>query len=292
MNFNVVNKVRNRHFGWLLVIALLFLAADAPTYRLRNFERAPGGGYGITSDSDGVAQWSQSVNGELNVNLVPVSFTPTTTGNTSNLNESVIDPSGTVWIIDSNGDAILVEQNVGQLEASEVLYDGTENLGQDVADALDELANRINQIPNGSSGGTTSYRIDNTDIIYVGDASIVEVTHVVTAAGAVTFTIPEGVYDFSITVPRSVVGLSGTDDVTATFVFPNIVPFNQSENTMRYPTAHLFSRATESSNGFDVELRGNNPQSRLLPFTQAGNCSHQFGGVSTAGNDWTISYSF
>ena len=43
----------------------------------------------------------------LTVNNTPVGYIPTVTGNTSNLNEVIIDTAGRTWIIDINGDARL-----------------------------------------------------------------------------------------------------------------------------------------------------------------------------------------
>lgn len=45
----------------------------------------------------------------LDVNLTPIAYVPTATGNTENLGEMVIDPDGNVWAIDLEGDAIRVE---------------------------------------------------------------------------------------------------------------------------------------------------------------------------------------
>lgn len=42
------------------------------------------------------------------VNLVPITYVPTSTGNTSNRNEIVTDPNGTKWFIDYAGDAVIL----------------------------------------------------------------------------------------------------------------------------------------------------------------------------------------
>ena len=41
----------------------------------------------------------------LDVNLTTISFVPTATGNTTNLNSLVVDPNGDIWVIDFQGDA-------------------------------------------------------------------------------------------------------------------------------------------------------------------------------------------
>ena len=41
----------------------------------------------------------------LDVNLTPINYVPSDTGNTQNLNQLVVDPNGDIWIIDSEGDA-------------------------------------------------------------------------------------------------------------------------------------------------------------------------------------------
>lgn len=41
----------------------------------------------------------------IDVNLTPITYVPTATGNTENLGQVVIDPTGKIWIIDTQGDA-------------------------------------------------------------------------------------------------------------------------------------------------------------------------------------------
>jgi hypothetical protein len=81
-------------------------SAQFPVVRLRNLEKAAGAGYRIISQAGGVAAWAIDTTGTLNANLTPIAYVPTATGNSSNLNEAVIDPNGDRWIIDSDGDAI------------------------------------------------------------------------------------------------------------------------------------------------------------------------------------------
>ena len=144
----------------------------------------------------------------------------------------------------------------------------------------------------GASSGTTQYKLAGINILFAGDAGSGLVTATLTATGELAFNIPAGVVNFSLSVPQSVVGVAGDGTLTSTFSFADPGPFNQSEETMRYPATNIFSRSTETSSGFDVELVGNNPQKRLLPFVTAGDCSHQVGGMSSAGSNWTITYRF
>lgn len=41
----------------------------------------------------------------IDVNLTPITYVPTATGNTQNLGQVVVDPTGTIWVIDNEGDA-------------------------------------------------------------------------------------------------------------------------------------------------------------------------------------------
>lgn len=293
LDFKVAMKTVKSNAVWFLLWAFFFIAASAPTYRLRNIEKAPNSGYSITSGANGVAQWTQSGNGEVNVNNTPVAFVPPATGNTTNLNETVIDPGGNVWLIDANGDAIRIERASSSIpEADDIYYDDVDSgLGNNVSIALDSLARRATSSGGGGSG-TTQYKIAGQNILFAGDAGTGNVTASVTAAGELAFNIPAGVVHFSLTVPRSVAGVAADNSFTSTFTFAVPGPFNQSEETMRYPDVNIFSRATEATNGFDVEMTGNNPQKRLLPFATAGQCRHQVGGISSAGSNWTITYRF
>jgi len=45
----------------------------------------------------------------LDVVVEPISYTPTESGNTENLNSIVVDPEGNIWVIDFEGDASLLE---------------------------------------------------------------------------------------------------------------------------------------------------------------------------------------
>jgi hypothetical protein len=133
---------------WLLLLVVLFMAAAVPVYRLRNVEKAPAGGYVITSTIDGTASWTLSGNGEINVNPIPINYIPGVTGNISNLNQVVTDPTGKAWIIDQNGDAVRTSSTTTGSgpppEADEIFYDDSDSgIGEDVATALDSLSRRV-----------------------------------------------------------------------------------------------------------------------------------------------------
>lgn len=54
-------------------------------------------GYGNTLNIDGAPS----------VNLTPIGYVPSATGNVNNLNSYVTDPNGDTWFIDQNGNAVL-----------------------------------------------------------------------------------------------------------------------------------------------------------------------------------------
>ena len=63
------------------------------------------GNLGVWFDKGGME--ANKVNPVLPVNnLVSIGFIPSATGNTTNLNEFVTDPSGNKWFIDYSGDAM------------------------------------------------------------------------------------------------------------------------------------------------------------------------------------------
>ena len=49
----------------------------------------------------------------VDVNLTPITYVPTATGNTANLGQLVIDPNGFVWAIDDQGDAVQLTIETG-----------------------------------------------------------------------------------------------------------------------------------------------------------------------------------
>lgn len=102
----------------LFLIFGIAINAQTPAVKLRNLEKAPGADYKIKSNALGVAEWASEGSGEIEVNLVAIGYIPTATGNASNLNQVVIDPNGDVWLIDSTGDAMMLE----------TVYDGSETI--------------------------------------------------------------------------------------------------------------------------------------------------------------------
>lgn len=130
----------------------------------------------------------------------------------------------------------------------------------------------------GGSAGTAAF-VGVTSVMYVGDGGGA-VTAGAVAAGTATFNIPESLRGrFSLGIPSEYIGRAGDGTVTVTLNFGASHPFFKNELTMFPLTANIYSRATEGSGGFDVELRGNNPQPRILPYTTAGTCRIQFAGV-------------
>lgn len=81
-------------------------AAGVPGPRTRSplnsLGRAGGAGRTILTDVYGNQRFAYYTN----VNLTPIAFIPTPTGNTSNLSEFVVDPTGNAWYIDWQGDAM------------------------------------------------------------------------------------------------------------------------------------------------------------------------------------------
>lgn len=98
-----------------LSLSLLLFTLDAgaqcpgPTQRtaLLNLQRAnvvesTRAGQVALTDTCGNQRYAQYVE----INLDTIAYTPTTTGNTSNLSEFVFDPSGALWYIDWQGNAV------------------------------------------------------------------------------------------------------------------------------------------------------------------------------------------
>ena len=99
-------------------------------------------------------------------------------------------------------------------------------------------------------------------------------------AGIATITMLAGVKSgVCVAIPSEYIDRAADGTVTVHLQFETAHPLYKSEITLMPPTSHFFSRATESAGGFDVELRGNNPQSRILPYSQTGRVSVQFAGV-------------
>lgn len=155
-------------------------------------------------------------------------------------------------------------------------------------------------IENGQSPGigtgngndpTRQYSVSGTEVRFSGDYGDGVVTLSTNGAGEMTFAIPSKVFNFYVAIPSSVIGLRPTNDVVINFDFQNDGLFNRSENSMRYPIVGIHSRATEGSGGFDVELLGNNPQRRLLPYdnNNPGRCTSQIAGLT---DPFTLVYKF
>jgi hypothetical protein len=100
----------------LFLIAFTHISHAQPVVKLRNIEPATGAGFNLVTDADGRLTYVASLSGEIDVNLTPVAYIPTASGNTNNLNEVVLDPNGDTWLIDADGDALQIN----------VLIDGSE----------------------------------------------------------------------------------------------------------------------------------------------------------------------
>ena len=118
-----------------------------------------------------------------------------------------------------------------------------------------------------------------TTVMYAG---VLPGTITKAAAGVATVNVTEADGGFSLALPSEFLDVASDGTVTVHIQFRTDHPLYQSELTTFPPTSHFFTRATEASGGFDVELRGNNPQSRILAWSQAGRVSIQVGGVPTS----------
>ena len=124
-----------------------------------------------------------------------------------------------------------------------------------------------------------------TTVMYAG---VLPGTITKVAAGVATVNATEADGGFSLSLPSEFLDVASDGTVTVHIQFRTDHPLYQSELTTFPPTSHFFTRATEASGGFDVELRGNNPQSRILAWSQAGRVSIQVGGVPTSSYMLTI----
>jgi hypothetical protein len=121
----------------LALLLMLGIAIDAsaqfPVVRLRNLEKAPDAGYILRSGTGGAAEWQTDSLGALNVRTTPIAYVPSASGNSSNLNEAVVDPNGDRWVIDSEGDALRMSNTADGSETkvqagSNVVVTGTGTL--------------------------------------------------------------------------------------------------------------------------------------------------------------------
>lgn len=133
------------------MLILLFWISGTPiscqVVKLRNLEKAPGAGYEIQTDATGKASWGLDVGGAITVNLTPIAYVPSATGNSSNLNQAVIDPNADIWIIDENGTAIKIKSGTSSAAWSSItgipagFADGVDNTADGDSDATNEIQN-------------------------------------------------------------------------------------------------------------------------------------------------------
>lgn len=142
----------------------------------------------------------------------------------------------------------------------------------------------LNQNSSGVASGTgeSGYLVTDNDVatsvMYTADALPGWI--IPGPAGVMTVVMGKGVRGgVALAIPSEYIGVANDGTVTIHIQFETSHPLYKSEITTMPASVHIYSRATEGSAGYDVELRGNNPQSRTLPWTQIGRVSVQLGGV-------------
>lgn len=86
--------------------------------KLRNIEQAPGANYTPVTGVDGKLTYQVLNLSTADVNLTPINYVPSISGNSSNLNQIVTDPNSDVWFIDSTGDAVKLESSESGISAN------------------------------------------------------------------------------------------------------------------------------------------------------------------------------
>jgi hypothetical protein len=193
-----------------------------PVVKLRNLELAPGDNYRIVPNVQGVPGWQIDTLGGIIVNNTAIGYIPTSTGNSSNLNEAVTDPNGDVWIIDNAGKAVKVTTDV----------DGSEtniNAGTNVTiTGAGTTANPyiINSNTSGAGGGLTSYSAGSGATVIASDSGITFAKNA--ATGEYTFTIPEDVVLYEAIVDADISDDDGNGELFVAFNYGGSPSFNQS----------------------------------------------------------------
>jgi len=172
-------------FGTLSIILLSFGLAAQPTNSTvkltqlevgNNVEGTRAGQIGLTG-TNGLQRYAQYTE----IDLTPIAFTPTSTGNVTHLSEFVIDPTGDIFYIDWQGRGLLLKE-AGTVDKNGI-YSGNLGNGGDETVPSSTTSTLTNQYtlyaPNEDSyGGTVPFRIqvdgdDKEYMSYVNTLSLV-----------------------------------------------------------------------------------------------------------------------
>jgi len=205
----------------ILTLGTLTDACAQPCVKIRNLCDAAGAGYVIKSGSAGAAEWVLDTNTVIDVNLTPIGYVPSATGNGSNLNEIVIDPNAEIWAIDQEGDAIQLSSTADGSETSvtagsNVTVSGTGTSGDPYV------------ISSSASGGTTvsDYSTGTGAHVWATGFGVTYAKNATT--GEYTFTIPEDVILYRAVVDADVADDDGNGEIFAAFNYDGTRTFNSS----------------------------------------------------------------
>lgn len=215
----------------MLILALIAgtpINEDRPKILLRNFEEAPGANYTITSNADGIAQWAAGGGGAITVNLTPIGYVPSASGNASNNNEVVQDPNGNIWIIDGTGDAIQVSTEV---DGSETEITAGSNVS--VTGAGTTANPYVISASGGGGGATITYNAGSGALVTASGVGITFAKN--TATGVYTFSIPDEVILYEAVVDGDVADDDGNGELFVAFNYDGTRTFNQSLATAWRP---------------------------------------------------------
>jgi hypothetical protein len=216
----------------LAALILLFWIFGTPiscqVVKLRNLEKAPGAGYIIQTDSDGDASWGLDVGGAITVNLTPIGYVPSASGNANNNNEVVQDPNGNIWIIDGTGDAVQVST---EIDGSETEITAGANVSITGAGTI---ANPYVINSSGGGGGSiTTYNAGSGALVTASGVGITFAKN--TATGVYTFSIPDEVVLYEAVVDGDVADDDGNGELFVAFNYDGTRAFNQSLATAWRP---------------------------------------------------------
>lgn len=194
--------------------------------KLRNLEKAADAGYVVKSGSGGTAAWVLDTASAINVNLTPVGYVPTATGNGSNLNEVVIDPNGDIWVIDQGGDAIQLSADGSETSVTA----GTNVTVSGTGTSADPYI-----INSSASGGTSviDYSTGTGAHIWATGFGVTFAKNAST--GVYTFTIPEDVILYRAVVDADVADDDGNGEIFAAFNYDGTRLFNDGLETAWRP---------------------------------------------------------
>jgi hypothetical protein len=156
-------------FYLILILSLGLIAGThisaQPVVKLRNLEPAPNGTYRIVPDANGIAAWVVDATGELVVNLTPIVYVPTPSGNGSNLNQAVTDPNGDIWIIDSTGNAVKIGNTTSFSGSWNNLSDIPAGFADGIDNTTDSDSDATNEIQNSSGVALSTNLVFNGSIV-------------------------------------------------------------------------------------------------------------------------------